>query len=58
MVIRDMYDGSRDVEVWAPRFDTTPAALVTGGLLTDRGRLAADAIDTVTEELTELRAWT
>ncbi|CAM3441854.1 NUDIX domain-containing protein [Salinibacter ruber] len=55
---RAVYDGSRDVEVWAPRFDTTPAALVTGGLLTDRGRLAADAIDTVTEELTELRAWT
>jgi methylthioribose-1-phosphate isomerase len=55
---RTVYDGSSDVKVWAPRFDTTPAALVTGGLLTDRGTLAADEVDTVTEELTELRAWT
>jgi len=55
---RAVYDGSSDVAVWAPRFDTTPAALITGGLLTDRGTLTPDELDAITEELTELRAWT
>ena len=54
---RAVYDGPLDVAVWAPRFDTTPAALVTGGVLTDRGVLAADEVAAVAEDLAELRAW-
>ncbi|WP_263788385.1 NUDIX domain-containing protein [Salinibacter grassmerensis] len=55
---RTVYDGSLDVAVRAPRFDTTPPALLTGGLLTDRGTLAPDQVAPIAEELTELRAWT
>ncbi|WP_103029585.1 NUDIX domain-containing protein [Salinibacter altiplanensis] len=55
---RTVYDGSSDVAVWSPRFDTTPPALITGGLLTDRGTLEADELNTVTEELAKLRTWT
>ena len=54
---RTVYDGPKDLEVWAPRFDTTPAELITGGLLTERGALATDDVEAVAEELTELRAW-
>ncbi len=54
---RTVYDGPLDVAVWAPRFDITPAALVTGGLLTDRGTVASDEVAAVAEELAELRAW-
>ena len=54
---RTVYDGPEDLEVWAPRFDTTPAALITGGLLTERGQLTTDEVSAVVEELTELRAW-
>jgi len=54
---RTVYDGPKDLEVWAPRFDTTPADLVTGGLLTERGQLTTDEVTAVAEELTELRAW-
>jgi translation initiation factor 2B subunit (eIF-2B alpha/beta/delta family) len=55
---RTVYDGPLDVAVQAPRFDTTPAALVTGGVLTDRGTLPSDEVTAVAEELAELRAWT
>jgi len=54
---RAVYDGPKDLEVWAPRFDTTPAELVTGGLLTERGAMTTDDVETVAEELAELRAW-
>jgi translation initiation factor 2B subunit (eIF-2B alpha/beta/delta family) len=54
---RTVYDGPKDLEVWAPRFDTTPAELITGGLLTERGAWAMDEVKTVAEELAELRAW-
>jgi len=55
---RSVYDGPADLNVQASRFDTTPAALVTGGLLTERGQLATDDVDAVAEELSSLRAWT
>jgi len=54
---RTVYDGPADLEVWAPRFDTTPAELITDGLLTERGALTTDKVETVAEELAELRAW-
>jgi translation initiation factor 2B subunit (eIF-2B alpha/beta/delta family)/8-oxo-dGTP pyrophosphatase MutT (NUDIX family) len=54
---RTVYDGPKDLEVWAPRFDTVPAELVTGGLLTERGALATEEVAAVTEELSGLRAW-
>ncbi|PSQ64385.1 MAG: translation initiation factor 2B subunit alpha [Bacteroidetes bacterium QH_2_64_74] len=52
-----VYDGPNDLEVWSPRFDTAPAALITGGLLTERGALATDEVAAVAEELASLRAW-
>ncbi len=55
---KTVYDGPKDLEVWAPRFDTAPAELVTGGLLTERGTLAADDVSTVADEHTRLRTWT
>ncbi|MFB6274168.1 MAG: NUDIX domain-containing protein [Salinibacter sp.] len=55
---RSVYDGPADLEVWAPRFDTTPADLITGGLLTERGPLTTDEVGDVAVELSELRAWT
>lgn len=55
---RSVYDGPKDLEVWAPRFDTTPAGLVTGGYLTERGPLSSDGVATIADELTELRSWT
>jgi len=54
---RTVYDGPTDLEVWAPRFDTTPAELITGGLLTERGALTTDEVGAATEELAGLRAW-
>lgn len=54
---RLVYDGPADLNVRAPRFDTTPTALVTGGLLTERGKLSTDEVSTVAEELSELRSW-
>ncbi len=54
---RAVYDGPEDLEVWTPRFDTTPADLVTG-YLTERGLLAPDQIPAVADELTRLRTWT
>ncbi|MFB6098864.1 MAG: NUDIX domain-containing protein [Salinibacter sp.] len=54
---RTVYDGPKDLEVWSPRFDTAPAELVTGGLLTERGALAAEEVSAVAEELSGLRAW-
>lgn len=55
---RTVYDGPSDLEVWAPRFDTAPAELVTGGLLTERGILSSDEVAAVADELAGLRAWT
>jgi translation initiation factor 2B subunit (eIF-2B alpha/beta/delta family) len=54
---RTVYDGPADLDVWAPRFDTTSAALITGGLLTERGQLTTDEVESVAEELAGLRAW-
>ena len=55
---RTVYDGPKDLSVWAPRFDTTPAELITGGVLTERGALSTNEVAAVAEELSELRAWT
>lgn len=54
---RSVYDGPSDVMVWAPRFDTTPAELVTGGLLTERGTLGSNDVRDVADELAKLRTW-
>lgn len=51
-----VYNGPAPVGVWAPRFDTTPPALVTE-FLTDRGVLGPDAIDAVADDLRALREW-
>jgi translation initiation factor 2B subunit (eIF-2B alpha/beta/delta family) len=55
---RAVYKGPKDLEVSSPRFDTTPADLVTGGFLTERGILAPDEVAAVADELAGLRAWT
>lgn len=52
-----VYDGPAEVGVWAPRFDETPPDLVTGGVITERGRRAPEAIDTLVDELAALREW-
>lgn len=52
-----VYEGPKDLNVEAPRFDTTPADLLTGGLLTERGPLSTDSVADVAENLAELRAW-
>lgn len=54
---RAVYNGPKDLEVSSPRFDTTPADLVTGGLFTERGTLATNQVAAVAEELAGLRAW-
>ncbi|MFO8099241.1 MAG: NUDIX domain-containing protein [Salinibacter sp.] len=54
---RDVYDGPAPLRVWAPRFDRTPPVLLTGGLATDRGVCAPDAIETIATELEALRNW-
>ncbi len=53
-----VYDGPASLQVSAPRFDETPADLVTGGLLTDRGAHAPAEIGALADELERLRAWT
>jgi len=55
---RAVYDGPKDLEVWSPRFDTTPADLVTGGFFTERGTLTTNEVAAVADELAGLRAWT
>jgi translation initiation factor 2B subunit (eIF-2B alpha/beta/delta family)/8-oxo-dGTP pyrophosphatase MutT (NUDIX family) len=55
---RAVYDGAKDLGVWAPRFDTTPAGLVTGSFFTERGPLSPDEVGAVADELSGLRAWT
>lgn len=55
---RVVYEGAKDLEVWAPRFDTTPAELVTGGFFTERGTLSSDEVGAITDELAKLRTWT
>lgn len=54
---RAVYEGPTDLEVWSPRFDTTPADLLTGGLVTERGLLDPDDVAAVAEELAALRTW-
>lgn len=54
---RTVYQGSAELDVWPPRFDTTPAELVTGRLITERGSLSSKEIDPLIEELSRLRAW-
>ncbi|MFB6231526.1 MAG: NUDIX domain-containing protein [Salinibacter sp.] len=55
---RAVYDGPKDLAVWAPRFDTTPAGLVTGGFFTERGTLSPNEVGAVADELAGLRGWT
>lgn len=55
---RTVYEGPVDLEVSSPRFDTTPADLVTGGFLTERGALTPNDVAAVADELASLRAWT
>ncbi len=53
-----VYDGPASLQVSAPRFDETPADLVTGGLLTERGTHTPDEIRGLAEELERFRGWT
>jgi translation initiation factor 2B subunit (eIF-2B alpha/beta/delta family) len=55
---KTVYDGPAPIEVAAPRFDDTPPDLVTGGIITEHGTHAPDAVSSLAEELEELRAWT
>ena len=52
---RTVYEGPTALTVSAPRFDETPPALVTGGLLTDRGLRTTDDVAALVDELTALR---
>lgn len=54
---RTVYDGAAPLHVEAPRFDETPADLVTGGLITDRGFLDPGALTPIVEDLKHLREW-
>ena len=54
---RTVYDGPAPLEIAAPRFDETPPDLVTGGIITERGRHASDDISSLAEELQHLREW-
>jgi len=54
---RTVYEGPAALTVAAPRFDETPAALVSGGLITNRGLRAPDAIPPLADELAALRDW-
>jgi len=54
---RAVYEGPKDLEVSSPRFDTTPADLVTGGFFTERGALTPDDVAAVADELASLRDW-
>ncbi|PSQ72297.1 MAG: translation initiation factor 2B subunit alpha, partial [Bacteroidetes bacterium QH_2_64_26] len=54
---RAVYEGPKDLEVSSPRFDTTPADLVTGGFFTEQGFLSPDDVAAVADELASLRDW-
>ena len=54
---RTVYEGPAPLVVSAPRFDETPAALVTGGIITERGVLAPDGVAALADELAGLRDW-
>jgi translation initiation factor 2B subunit (eIF-2B alpha/beta/delta family) len=45
----DLYDGTAPVSVTNPRFDRTPADLVTG-VVTERGLLDAEAVRSVARD--------
>lgn len=51
----EIYDGGADIEVLNPTFDRTPPAFVT--VVTERGPLDVEGIETVAEELRALAAW-
>jgi methylthioribose-1-phosphate isomerase len=53
-----VYEGPAPLGVSAPRFDETPADLVTGGIITDRGVLGPDDVAALTDDLAALRDWT
>jgi len=55
--MQSVYNGPVDLTVWAPRFDTTPPDLITGGILTERGALSPSEVPAVAEELAGLRTW-
>ncbi len=55
--MQSVYDGPVDLSVWAPRFETTPADLVSGGLFTEHGLLAASTVQPLADELRALRTW-
>jgi len=55
---RTVYDGPAPLTVSAPRFDDTPPALVSGGLITDRGLRTTDDVAALVDELATLRDWT
>lgn len=53
----DVYDGPAPLQVYAPRFDLTPAALLSGGFATERDVLAPDALSAIADDLAALRHW-
>ena len=53
----EVYDGRADLAVRNPRFDVTPASLISGGLVTERGVLSADEVKAVADELAGLADW-
>jgi len=52
---RTVYEGPTTLTVSAPRFDETPPALVTGGLLTDHGLRTIDEVAALVDDLRALR---
>jgi translation initiation factor 2B subunit (eIF-2B alpha/beta/delta family) len=52
----DLYDGEAPVTVLNPTFDRTPPAAVTG-VVTDRGVLDTDTVESVAAEFRALAAW-
>lgn len=54
---KTVYDGPSPLRVSAQRFDETPATLVTGGLITERGTHAPDQVSALADELERLRTW-
>lgn len=56
---RDVYDGSASLDVQNPTFDVTPADLVTGGVVTERGVLNVDAVGRIADDWAALAPeWT
>lgn len=53
---KTVYDGDADVRVANPVFERTPARLIDG-IVTDRGRLAPDAVGDIAEEMADLADW-